>query len=63
MDRVRIDESVRKSPRTRPEISILHFLYIVPRFSIRGDAVSPVNSPLSRIVRRKSQIKVAVVPF
>ena len=61
VDRVAIDECIRKTPRTRPEISILHFLYIVARLSIRGDAVSPVNRTLSCIVRRQRQIQVAIV--
>ena len=63
MDRVGIDVSVRKTPRARPEIGVLYFLYIVARFSIRGDAVNAVDSTLSRIVRRQGQIQVAIVSF
>ena len=61
VDRAAIDECIRKTPRTRPEIGILHFLYIVTRLSVRGDAVSPVNRTFSRIVRRQRQIQVAIV--
>src|SRR5712664_4791804 len=63
VDRVCVDECVRQTPRTRPEIRILHSLYIVPRFSVGRDAVSPVNSTLSCIVRRQGQIQVAIVSF
>ena len=61
VDRAAIDECIRKTPRTRPEIGILYFLYIVARLSIRRDAVSTINSTLSRIVRRQRQIQVAIV--
>ena len=63
VDRVRIDVSVCKTPRARPEIGVLYSLHIVPRLSIRGDAVNPVNSTLTRIVRRQGQVEVAIVSF
>ena len=52
MDCVRIDVSVSSTSRPRSEVGILYSLHIVPRLSIRGDAVNPVNSTLTRIVRR-----------
>ena len=63
MDRVRIDVSVSKTSRARPEVGVLYFLYIVPRLSIRGDAVNSVHSTLTRIVRRQGQVEVAIVSF
>ena len=63
MDRVGIDVSVRKAPRAWPEIGVLYPLYIVARFSIRGDAVNAVHSTLTRIVRRQGQVEVAIVSF
>ena len=63
MDRVSIDECIGKAALTRPEIGVLYFLYIVPRLSECGDAMSPVNGPLSSIVRRQGQIQVAIVSF
>src|SRR5260370_26706286 len=38
-------------------------LHIVPRLSIRGDAVNSVNGTLSSIVRRQGQVEVALVSF
>ena len=63
MDRAWVDEGIRKTSRTRPEIGILYSLYVIPRFSIRRYSVSPVNGPLSRIVRRQGQIEVAIIAF
>src|SRR5204862_79365 len=63
VDRVWVDESIGKTSRTRPEIGILYSLYVIPRFSIRRYSVSPVNGPLSRIVRRQSQIEGAIIAF
>src|SRR5438876_9672043 len=63
VDRVRIDVGVGKTTRARPEVSVLYFLHIAPRLSVRGDAVNPVHSTLTRIVRRQGQVEVAVVSF
>src|SRR5438105_1759842 len=63
VDRVRIDVGVRKTTRARPEVGVLYFLHIVPRLSVRGDAVNSVHSTLTRIVRRQGQVEVAVVSF
>src|SRR2546425_1665445 len=61
VDRVSIDKRICKSPRARPEIGILYFLYVIPRFAKRRNALCLVNSPFTRIVRRQRQIQVAIV--
>lgn len=61
MDRVSIDKRICKSPRARPEIGILYFLHVVPRFAERRNPLCLVNRPFTRIVRRQSQIQVAIV--
>src|SRR5579859_2442741 len=52
-----------KTTRSWLEICILYLLHVVPSLSERRDAVSPINSPLSRIVRRQGQFQVAIVSF
>src|SRR5580693_1955152 len=63
MDGARIRKRAVKTTRSRPEIRILYLLHIVPSLSERGDAVSPINSSLTRIVRRQGQFQIAIVSF
>ncbi len=63
MDCAWIDVSVSNTSRPRSEVGILYSLHIVPRLTIRGDAVNPVNGTLTRIVRRQGQVEVAIVSF
>src|SRR5262249_15654106 len=58
-----IQKSAGPTPGARPEICTLHPLHVVPGLPERGDAVSAVDGPLSRIVRRKGQLQITIVAF
>src|SRR6478736_10042590 len=52
-----------QTSRSWPEISILHFLYVIAGLAERRNSVGTINRAFAGIVRRQSQIQVPIIPL